>query len=148
MDDVPASGAAVPDFNVFGWPYTGFVTLFALLVYFAFAFRVGRARVKYNVPAPAMDGPPEFLCAMRVQMNTLEQLIVFLPLLWIAALSSRDEIAALIGATWPLARLIYAAGYTRGPDKRHMGFILGLLPLLALFLLAVVQLVRSALVWQ
>ena len=57
--------------------YTALVTVLSLLVYLAFLFKVGGARAKYNVPAPATDGPPEFLRIYRVQMNTLEQMIWF-----------------------------------------------------------------------
>src|ERR1051326_3826600 len=115
MDDMPAPLPAMPDFNVFGWPWTGFVTLFTLLLYLILGMQVARVRRKTGALGPAMDGPPEFMRAMRVQMNTLEQLIIFLPLLWIAALSLRDEIAAAIGVIWPIGRIFYALGSYKDP---------------------------------
>jgi glutathione S-transferase len=147
MDEFPPA-SSLPDFNVFGVPYTGFVTLLAVLVYFLCMLRVGLGRDKYNVKAPSIEGPPAFQRRLRIQINTLEHLVLFLPLLWIAALSSRDEWAAVIGIFWPIGRVIYAISYTRNPDKRYPGFFLALGSSGALFALAAVQLVRSLLVWQ
>lgn len=137
------------DFNMFGWPWTGMVTLLALAVYYMFVIRVSLARKAHNVPAPAADGPVEFLKALRIQLNTLEQLVVFLPLLWMAAFSARDELAALIGVLWPISRLVYASGYQNDDAKaRAPGFILGFLVLFALFVLVAVRLIHSLLFWQ
>jgi len=144
--EVPPMSPA--DFDVFGWPWTGFVTLFTLLVYFAVTFQVGQARRKYKVPAPEMHGAAEFMRVVRVQMNTLEQMVIFLPLLWMAALCSHDGIAAGIGVLWPVSRILYAVGYYKAAEKRHIGFLLGFLVVLVLFGLVAVQLVRSLLVWQ
>ncbi|MBV9063492.1 MAG: MAPEG family protein, partial [Alphaproteobacteria bacterium] len=60
------------------------VTILVLILYVAMGARVGRMRGKHNVAAPATAGHPEFERAFRVHMNTLEQLIIFLPLLWLA----------------------------------------------------------------
>ena len=46
----------------------------------------GRARVRCNVPAPATTGHPVFERYFRVQQNTLEQLIVFVPSMWLFGL--------------------------------------------------------------
>jgi glutathione S-transferase len=140
-------GASFFDMNVFGWPWTGIVTLLTLIVYFVITFNVGRARMKYKVMAPEVDGPPEFLRVLRVQMNTLEQLVLFLPLLWLAALAARDELAAAIGLIWPISRIMYALGYYKDAKKRHVGFLLGFLVLVALFLLAGFQIIRALFIW-
>jgi glutathione S-transferase len=136
------------DFNVFGWPFSGLVTLFALAIYFMFALKVATARIKYKVPPPATDGPPEFLRILRVQANTLEQIVIFLPLLWMAAFATHDAMAALIGIFWPVSRLVYAAGYYKDAKKRLPGFIFGTGVLFLLFLIVGVQLVRSAFFWD
>jgi len=52
---------------------------------FAVAWNVGRARGKYKVKAPATTGDPAFERAFRVQMNTLESAVAFLPVLWLFA---------------------------------------------------------------
>ena len=41
-------------------PLVAIVTLLALLVYFYMSLRVGQGRTKYNVPAPAVTGNPDF----------------------------------------------------------------------------------------
>ncbi|MGA0197569.1 MAG: MAPEG family protein, partial [Prochlorotrichaceae cyanobacterium] len=62
--------------------YPGLVTIAALIMYYAVTLNVGRARFKYGVKPPAMTGDPGFECAVRIQQNTLEQMVFFLPLLW------------------------------------------------------------------
>ena len=61
------------------------VTALALLQYLVFGVLVGQARGKYGVRAPAVSGHEQFERVYRVQMNTLEVLIIFLPALWLAA---------------------------------------------------------------
>ena len=61
------------------------VTTVALLQFIWFCVQVGGMRAKHDVKAPAMSGPPEFERMMRVQQNTMEQLVVFLPALWMHA---------------------------------------------------------------
>ena len=108
-------------------PLTTLVTVLALALYIGTSFKVGRARVRHAVIAPSTDGPPDFMRALRVQMNTLEQLVVFLPALWMFAAFWGDRPAALIGIVWPLARLHYARAYLSNPESRGPGFIVAML---------------------
>jgi hypothetical protein len=62
--------------------YTALVTLLAILFYFYAGSRVSRARQEFGVAAPAMSGHPDFDRIFRVQMNTLEWMPIFLPLLF------------------------------------------------------------------
>ena len=64
-------------------PWTSLVTIGALLVYFVVTINVGRARFKYKISPPSMSGDPNFERVLRVQQNTLEQLVLFLPGLWL-----------------------------------------------------------------
>ena len=106
--------------------WTGWATLGALGLYFWTVFNVGRARGKFQVEAPVMDGPPAFLCTVRVQGNTVEQLVLFLPALWLCALFRSDHLAAALGALWIVGRLAYAIGYYRAPSKRGAGFVVSM----------------------
>ena len=98
------------------------VTLLALLTYFWTSFRVGGARAKYSVAAPAVTGAPEFERTYRVQMNTLEWLPLFLPSLWLFAWYWNGKVAAAIGLVWILARIYYGVTYVSDPAKRGPGF--------------------------
>jgi glutathione S-transferase len=111
-------------------------------MYFWIIYEVGKARDKYKVHAPSVDGPPEFLRALRVQINTVEQLIFFLPALWLCAYWWNDKIAAIGGVIWIVGRVMYAIGYYRDAAKRSMGFTLSMLAAIALVLGAVFGLLR------
>ncbi|MGL6134138.1 MAG: MAPEG family protein [Prochlorococcaceae cyanobacterium] len=112
------------------------VTLLALLLYLATVMLVGRARFRHGIKPPASDGPEPFLRALRVQQNTLEQLVFFLPSLWLAALFASESWASLLGFIWVGARVAYAAGYLQAPEKRGPGFGISLLAGVALWLVA------------
>ncbi len=60
-------------------PYATLIVLLALLQYVYFIVLVGQARGKYAVKAPATDGDERFVSTFRVQQNTMEQLIIFIP---------------------------------------------------------------------
>jgi glutathione S-transferase len=104
------------------------VLALALLEFVVFAFAVGRARVRYNVPAPAMSGNPVFERYFRVQMNTLEQLVIFVPALFMFAYLVNAYVAALLGVLFIAGRALYFYGYVQDPRKRHLGFTLSVVP--------------------
>ena len=102
-------------------PYTALITVVAIILTFALSMRVGRMRQKHGVQAPATTGHPEFERANRVHQNTIEQLVLFLPLLWLALYVLGDAIAALIGAVWIVGRVVYATAYARDAAARQPG---------------------------
>lgn len=115
-------------------PATAWVTLAAMLLYIWIIRQAGAARVKYQVKAPLMDGPIPFLAALRVQTNTVEQMVLFFPALWLCAVCWQDRWAAVGGAIWIAGRLLYALGYYRDPDKRGPGFMIGVVATIGLML--------------
>ncbi len=100
------------------------VTVLALLLYVVMLLRVGGARGRFGVAAPAMTGHDEFERHVRVQMNTLENLVVFLPALWLFAHYWNDLIAAALGVVWIAGRVIYMLAYVREPSSRSLGFMI------------------------
>lgn len=101
---------------------TAAVTLLAALVYLWMSLQVGAARQKTGIQAPAMTGDPTLERAVRVQMNTLEWMPIFLPGLWLFAFAWGDYAAATLGVVWIIGRIIYALSYMADPSKRTAGF--------------------------
>jgi len=120
--------------STFAYPLTGLVTVLALLIYIFFGAQVGKARGKFSIPAPAMSGPDDFMRVLRVQGNTLELLVIFLPALWLFAATVNDLWAAAIGVFFPIGRIIYARGYYTEANKRGTGFLISFASCLILLL--------------
>jgi hypothetical protein len=95
--------------------------LIALLEYLVFGALVGRARARFGIQAPATVGHPDFERVYRVHQNTLENLVVFVPAIWIFGLYVSPLLAAGFGALFVIARAIYAVGYIKAAEKRGMG---------------------------
>ncbi|CAK6694992.1 MAPEG family protein [Synechococcus sp. CBW1107] len=119
-------------------PLPGLITLLAVITFQATALQVGRARQRDGVKPPLMTGPPAFERAVRVQQNTLEQLVVFLPAFWLAVLLSNATAASVLGAFWVLGRVLYAVGYLRAPEQRAPGFAISFLASTVLLVMALV----------
>ncbi|MEP7186660.1 MAG: MAPEG family protein [Rhodanobacter sp.] len=119
------------------------VTLLNVLLLFGTMWAVGRARSRHGIKAPATTGNPDFERAYRVQMNTLEQTVMFLPLLWLAANYGFTGWAGIAGLVWLVGRLWYAVAYFNDPTKRGPGFGLGMLGWFALLIMAVIGIARA-----
>jgi len=113
------------------------ITVLALLQFVVFGILVGRARGLYNVQAPAVTGNEVFERYFRVQMNTLEQLVLLLPALWIAAVYAFVAYywIALIGALYLIGRTLYLRGYVADPKKRGPGYAMSALPVMVLIVI-------------
>ena len=98
----------------------------ALLEYWYFGFQVGRARGKYGVAAPAVTGDPIFERYHRVHQNTLENLVIFLPGLWLFATYVSEPIAALLGVVFIVGRAVYARLYVQEPARRITGVLMSI----------------------
>lgn len=126
-----------------GFAWTALVTLLALLLFFVMGLRVGGARYRFKVEAPATTGDPTFERHFRVQMNTLEWLPIFLPSLWLFAAYWGDPIAAGIGAVWIVGRFMYMIGYVSNPKSRGAGFAIQALTALVLLIGAIIGAVQQ-----
>lgn len=103
-------------------PWTSLVTALTMLLYLVITINVGRARAKYKVSPPQMTGDPNFERVLRVQQNTLEQTVFFLPVLWLFSFYVNQLWGAGIGAVWLIGRILYALGYYQAASKRMVGF--------------------------
>ena len=123
--------------------YTEAATLLTLLVYLVVSLNVARARGKYGVKAPYVTGNEHFERAYRVQMNTLEQMVFFLPSMWLYSLLLTDKGAAVGGLIWVIGRVIYSVSYVRNPASRGVGFTISFIAAIGLFLGAAYGVVKA-----
>ena len=115
-------------------PLTATVTCLVLIEYMAFGMLVGKARMNTGIKAPAIGGNELFERWFRVHQNTMEQLVVFLPALWIFATFVHELTAAGLGLVFFAGRIIYCRSYVRDPATRGPGFMLSALPSMILLL--------------
>jgi glutathione S-transferase len=125
--------------------YPALITVLTLILYFVLTLNVGGARRKYGVKPPETTGNLDFERVLRVQQNTLEQLVFFLPLLWLFSFYLNPLWAAGLGASWLIGRILYAWGYYQAAEKRFPGFALSSLSSLALLAGSLFGIVRSLL---
>jgi uncharacterized membrane protein YecN with MAPEG domain len=114
--------------------YVDIVTALALLQFVVFGFKVGKARGRFGIKAPAISGNETFERYFRVQQNTLEQLIVFLPGLYLFSHYYSPVVAAVIGVIYLAGRELYSMTYVKDPSKREIGYGLTFLPTVILVL--------------
>lgn len=113
----------------------------ALLLYFVLMINVARARGRFDVAVPAMTGDPGFERVVRVHTNTAEQLILFIPALWLFVRFVDSFWGGVIGLIWVLARIFYAWGYYRDAKLREPGFVISAICSLILLIGALVGMV-------
>lgn len=125
--------------------FVDLIAITALLQFFVFSLLVGRARGKYGVKAPAVTGHDMFERAYRVQMNTLELLVLFIPALYLASKYWSPGIVALLGAVYIIGRVVYWRAYMTAPQTRGLGFGLSIGPCLVLLVAAFIGAIRISL---
>jgi uncharacterized membrane protein YecN with MAPEG domain len=108
------------------------VTIAALAQFMYFSIEVGKMREKHGVKAPAMSGDGEYERANRVHQNTMEQLVVVLPAMWLFGGYFNPLIAAGLGVVFIIGRFMYRAAYMKDPSGRTPGFMTGFLAIAAL----------------
>jgi uncharacterized MAPEG superfamily protein len=124
--------------------YVHIVAVLAVLQFFLFGILVGRARARHGIKAPATSGSEPFERAFRVQMNTLEQLVGFLPALLIAGQYWPNAIVASIGVVYLVGRFLYRQLYIADPSKRTAGFVLTVIPTFILLAMALLGAIIGA----
>ena len=108
--------------------YVAIIISLLLIQLFYFGFKVGVARGKYGVSAPAVTGDLMFERAYRVHQNTFEQLVIVIPSLIIFATYVHSLIASGLGLLFLIGRMIYEKAYLKDPKSRGNGFLIGVIP--------------------
>jgi glutathione S-transferase len=124
-------------------PYTAAITLVVPAFFFYTIAAVGKARGQYGIKAPAVTGNENFERVFRVQMNTLEQMALLLPALWLCAVCASDGVAALAGVVWVVGRIVYERAYVQDPSTRSLGAMVTIAATAAAFLGAAVGIIRA-----
>ena len=119
------------------------VTILALLQYVLFSVQVGSMRGRHKVSAPAISGAPGFERMFRVQQNTMEQLVAFLPALWMFGYWVNPLWAAGFGLVFIIGRFIYRAAYLKDPQRRGLGFTLTFVPTAVMLVWMLIVAVRT-----
>lgn len=122
---------------------TVIVTFLALAQYVLFGVQVGGMRGKHGIKAPAQSGHEEFERMNRVHLNTLEQLVVFIPALWMQAYYANPLYGAIVGLVYIVGRFVYRAEYLKDPDSRGKGFTLSFVPSVTLLIWALVAAITN-----
>ena len=125
-------------------PLVHLVIGLALAQFLFFIFAVGKARETYKVPAPATTGNAIFERYFRVQMNTLELLVIFVPSILLFGQYFGAYVAAALGVVYLIGRFIYFSSYVKEPKKRSLGYGVSVLPIMVLLVGAIIGAIRAA----
>ena len=104
--------------------YAIVIILIALLQFIFFTGRAGFRRVKYDVQAPKTVGNEIWERIFRVQQNTMEQLVIFIPGMVIFSMYVSHTWVLLPGILFVIGRQIYSHLYIKNPESRGLGMVL------------------------
>ena len=119
------------------------VIVIAVIQFFVIGWLVARARGRYGIKAPATIGHEVFERWFRVQQNTLELLIAFIPAISLFAIYVNPNWAAWIGLVYVAGRIVYTRAYVADPSRRSFGFGLSAAPILVLLAGALIGTMRA-----
>ena len=113
---------------------TVLVILLALVQFTWFTLRVGAARNKYGVNAPKTSGDENWERLHRVQQNTMEQLVLFVPTMLTFSFYVSAMWGLLPGILFLAGRQLYSYQYINKPGGRVPGMSMTLLANAALLI--------------
>jgi uncharacterized membrane protein YecN with MAPEG domain len=122
--------------------YAYLIILLALVQYVVFTVRVGFSRGKYGIEAPDTTGNESWERLFRIQQNTLEQLIIFIPGALIFGATTTGVWVLIPGVIFLVGRQLFAMEYLKDPKTRVLGMSLTLLANAALLIGGLVGIVR------
>jgi glutathione S-transferase len=98
--------------------YPFIIILLAMVQYLLFGLRVGIARPKFGIEPPKVSGNETWERYNRVHLNTLEQLVVFVPAMLTFSYYVSSKWAVLPGVLYLIARQTYSYLYIKNPKGR------------------------------
>jgi uncharacterized MAPEG superfamily protein len=110
--------------------YVAVITVLILLQYFYFGVASGLARGKAGLEAPAITGDALYERRYRIHQNTMEQLVSFLPAMWLFAYYVSPVYGAGLGVAFLVGRTLYSISYAKNPATRGKGFMIGFIAML------------------
>ncbi len=119
------------------------VIMLALAQYCFFVVKTGLSRGKYGIDAPACTGDVNFERMFRVQQNTMEQLIIFIPALLAFSHFTSPVWGPCLGLIFIVGRFVYFRGYLNDPAKRGPGMLMTFIPSCLLILGAFVGVIMT-----
>lgn len=125
--------------------YIYLIMLLALVEYIVFIMIVGATRGKYGIVPPATTGHETWERLHRIQVNTAEQLVLFIPALYFFSVYSSETWAQVLGCVYLVGRLVYFFAYKNNPEKRVMGMAMTTLPSYIMVVGAIVGVVKKLL---
>ncbi|HKE93804.1 MAG TPA: MAPEG family protein [Povalibacter sp.] len=128
--------------------YVAIVSVLAFAQVIIMGVLVARARGRYGVAAPSVTGHEVFERYFRVHLNTLEQLVIFIPSMWLFAHYVSPRWAAAAGVLFLVGRVVYATSYIRDPKSRSLGFALGAVPMLLMMVGVLVSAIHALMTGQ
>ena len=108
------------------------IILLALLQFIYFTGKAGFTRVKHGVDAPNTTGNVTWECIYRVQQNTMEQLVIFIPAMLTFQFYVSQKWVMIPGVIFIVGRAIFSHLYTKDPKTRGPGMILSFFSNIAL----------------
>ncbi len=124
--------------------YAVIVIMVALIQYEYFATITGTSRSKHGVHPPKTTGNETWERLFRIQQNTLEQLIVFVPGVVAFAWFVSPKWVIVPGVAFIAGRQLYSWSYLKDPKGRGPGFAMTFLSNAALVIGSLIGAVMSA----
>jgi len=100
------------------------VIMLALTQYIFFVGKTGQFRGKYEINAPACSGDVNFERMFRIQQNTMEQLVIFIPALLAFSYFVSPVWGPCLGLVFIVGRFVYFQTYLNDPAKRGPGMMM------------------------
>ena len=120
------------------------IIILALIQLAAFVVIVGKARVRFGVKAPAIYGNVDFERYYRVQMNTIELIILFIPSIFLASIYWSPYLMAALGCIYLIGRILYFFAYTQGKN-RVVAFLMSFTPIIIFMVAGLFGTIRALL---